>query len=515
MKAFSIALIGTLAVSAVPGVARAQLDSATIASWVHAHRLDAVRTLGRLASFPSIHDDTAGLAAARAFLQQALRRHGFTTRELIGTGVPAVFAERSAPGATTTLLLYCHYDGQPVDSTKWNTPPFVPTLFDSAGRRVGPVANLTSASALTDAARIYGRAAADDKGPIAALLTALDLLAAKGVHPSFNVKLFFEGEEESGSPGLASIVENPAYRDLLKADALIIFDGPRFQTDDPTIALGARGIVTANLTVYGAKVPLHSGHYGNWAVNPAMELSHLLASMVDESGHVLVAGFYDGRRPLSPAEQAALHALPNVGPRLKREFGIPRTYGDGMPLTELITYPSLNIRGLQSMYVGGGARTVVPDKATAALDFRLVPGISDSAVLARVRRHIEHEGYWVTTTEPTDADRAAHPKIARFVRVEGGYPSFRTAITLPAVVEVRRVMTIVGGHPPLVLPMMGGSVPLVIFERELGIPPFIVPLTNHDSNQHSPNENFRLREYFQAVGIIAGILADYGKGTTP
>ena len=488
----------------------AQLTPDQARRWVDAHRWEAVQQLATLAAFKAVASEPAGLAETRTYLRQRLEGHGFETRELLGTGVPAVFARKDAGSGRPTLLIYFHYDGQEVDASRWISDPFTPTVYDGAGTSLGDARTLPRDAELRDDFRAYGRAIADDRGPISAFLVALDLMEARGAGVSFNVKLFMEGEEESSSPGLASILGNPEYQQLLAADAVVIFDAPMFQSDDPTIFLGTRGIVTADLTVYGAKGPLHSGHYGNWAVNPAIELGKILASMYDDDGRVAVEGYYDDRTPLTAAEEEAIARLPQVEDDIQREFGIPVTYGGGRRLNELLTFPSLNVRGMQSMYVGGQARTVVPAEATAALDLRLVPGQNDDAALAKVRRHIEGLGYVVLDGPPSDADRALGKPLASLVRRPGGYPSYRTPLENAT---VQRLMGLVGeasGAPPVVLPTIGGSGPLVLFRDVLGLPPVGVATYNHDSNQHSPNENIRLGDYFRSIRIMAMVLAGFG-----
>jgi acetylornithine deacetylase/succinyl-diaminopimelate desuccinylase-like protein len=488
-----------------------QVDPEKVRTWVEANALAAVQQLGELAEMPAVASNPEGLTKTRRYLAERLGKYGFTTKELDGGTVPSLFAQRMVDPQAETLLLYFHYDGQEVDPSKWMNDPFTPTLYDPDYRKIAPVTSLSADLELTPEQRIVARAVSDDKGPIAAFLVALRFLEESGVQPAVNLKLFLDGDEESGSPGLRSILENAEYAKLLAADALIILDAPRYPTDDPTIYLGTRGIVTADLTIYGPSGPLHSGHYGNWAVNPAIELSRVIASMVDEDGRVLVQDYYKDRVPLTEDEKQALARLPNIDAELQREFGLTRVYGSGRRLHELITYPSLNVRGMQSMYVGEQARTVIPDRATAALDLRLVPNQTDEVMLARVRRHLERLGYYVINREPTKEERGRYAKIARFRRAGGGYPSFRTPIGNTAVQRTIRIVEEALGEPPVVLPTIGGSGPLVLFKEVLGIPPFGIAIYNHDCNQHSPNENIRLREYFQGVRLIAGLLGNYGR----
>lgn len=501
-----------IALLVAPPGARAQLAPEAARLWVERHGMEAVRQLGELAAIPSVASNPAGLTEARRWLAARLERYGFRTRELDGGHVPALYAERTVDPRARTLLLYFHYDGQEADASQWRTDPFLPTLFDAAGREIGPVVALPAGQRLDPDMRVYARAVADDKAPIAAFLAALALLEERRIRPAANLKLFLEGDEESSSPGMRRMLENPEYARLLEpAEAVIILDAPRFPTNPPTLYLGTRGIVTADLTVYGANRPLHSGHYGNWAVNPALELSRLLASMVDDDGRVLVEGYYNGRTPLTPLEEAALARLPQVDEEVRREFGIPRAYGGGRRLHELITYPSLNVRGLGAGYIGAQATTSIPDRATAALDLRLVPGQTDQAVLASVRAHLERLGYHVLDREPTPEERLAHPRLAQFRRRPGGYASFRTPMDHRAVQQAVRIVEQATGTTPVVLPTIGGSGPLVLFRDVLGLAPFGIAIYNYDCNQHAANENVRVREFLEGIRIIAALIANYGR----
>src|SRR4029077_612092 len=220
--------------------------------------------------------------------------------------------------------------------------------------------------------RVYARSSSDDKSPIVALLAAIDALRAKKIPLGVNLKVIFEGEEEAGSSSLRRTLE--LHKNLLGADLLITADGPVHQSGRPLVFFGNRGDVGIDVTVYGAVRALHSGHYGNWAPNPATELSRLLASMKDANGRVLIDGYYDDVAPLGEAEKKALAAMPQNDADLQRELGIAKPEGSGRKLVELLMEPSLNIRGLRSAYVAAQAQNVVPDTAEASLDARLVKG---------------------------------------------------------------------------------------------------------------------------------------------
>lgn len=336
-----------------------------------------------------------------------------------------------------------------------------------------------------------------------AMLSALDALNATGRKHQSNIKFFFEGEEEVGSPHLEQFARK--YKDLLAGDVWLICDGPVHQNRRQSLAFGVRGVTGADITIYGPRRELHSGHYGNWAPNPAMMLSRLLATMTDGEGRVMIDGFYDGIVPLTAREKEAINAAPQLDAQLKEELGILRADGNDGRLLDLINQPSLNIRGLESASVSTGARNVVPAQATASLDLRLVKGIDHKAQLARLIAHLKKQGYFVIQNEPTAAERRRYAKLAR-VKADGGYNAARTSMDLPICRDVIRAVEAVHG-PPVLLPTHGGSVPLWVFEEVLRTPLILVPTVNHDNNQHSHNENLRLQNLWDGIETMAALLA--------
>jgi len=272
------------------------------------------------------------------------------------------------------------------------------------------------------------------------------------------------------------------------------------------IVFGARGIVTLDITLYGPNHELHSGHYGNWAPNPAMALARLLASMKDDDGRVTIAHFYDGIEPLTAIEKQAIADAPDVDAELRRELWLGRTEGGGKKLVELLNYPSLNIRGMSSARTGAGASNVLPSSATASIDIRLVKGIPPETAAARVLDHIRAQGYTVVTDEPDAPTRMETPKLARVVVEKGGYPAMRTSMDLPVSQMVLRAAESASG-PVVKLPTMGGSVPLFMIDEQLHVPTITVPIANHDDNQHSFNENIRLRNLWDGIELMAALLA--------
>ena len=340
------------------------------------------------------------------------------------------------------------------------------------------------------------------------MLAALDALRASNLSPSVNLKFFFEGEEEAESKRLpAQLARN---RDLIASDGWIFCDGPVHQSRRMQVVYGARGVVALELTVYGPTRALHDGHYGNWAPNPAARLASLLASMRDPEGKVLIAGFSDGVRPIGEAERAAIARIPNVDDDLRKSLGLARTEAGNAPLPERVLLPALNIRGLQAGHVGELAANAIPTEARASIDLRLVPDQKLEAVQQAVERHLAAQGYAIVREEPDAATRLAQPRIAR-VRWGGGYPGVRIPLDAPLARAVAAVVTEAMGDAPVVhLPLLGGSLPLATIRDALGAPIVIVPIVNHDNNQHAANENLRLQNLWDGMQIFAALFTRVG-----
>ena len=326
---------------------------------------------------------------------------------------------------------------------------------------------------------------------------------ARQLKAKVNVKFFFEGEEERGSPHLAEILAR--HKALLASDLWVICDGPVHQSGRKQVVFGARGDVNMSLKVYGPRRPLHSGHYGNWAPNPALALARLLASMTDSTGRVRVAGFYDDVTPLSAAEKTALAQVPNLDETIRQELGFARSYGTGQSLVELLNQPSLNINGMQSANVGAQAANVIPTVASAVLDLRLVLGNDAQRQVQKVVRHIERQGYHVVAAEPTAAERTQYPLLVR-VNAEKGENAQRTRLDLPIARQVVAAVQTTTPDQIVQLPSMGGTLPLGVFERELGAHTVTVPVANYDNNQHAENENIRLGNLWDGIETMAAIM---------
>jgi acetylornithine deacetylase/succinyl-diaminopimelate desuccinylase-like protein len=363
--------------------------------------------------------------------------------------------------------------------------------------------DLAGASALDPEWRLYGRSASDDKAPIVMMLAALDALRALGARPTVNLKLLFEGEEEAGSPHLGAILA--AHRDLLAADTWILADGPVHQSRRMQVVFGARGVTGVEITVYGPARPLHSGHYGNWAPNPAALLVELLAGLRGPQGEIRIAGFEDDVRPLTDGERRAIAAMPPVEDDLRRELGLAWTERPGERLQDAIMRPAMNLRGLKAAQVGAQARNAISTEASASIDFRLVPDQTPQKVRALFEEQLEKNGYWVVHDEPSLETRRAHPKVVRLVWGDG-YPGARTDMDLPASRAVVRAVEEGTGAPVVRVPMLGGSIPIYLFQETFKVPVILVPTVNHDNNQHAAEENLRLQNLWDGIEVFAGLL---------
>ncbi|MCU0650174.1 MAG: M20/M25/M40 family metallo-hydrolase, partial [Gemmatimonadaceae bacterium] len=511
-----VAVAALLLATALPAAAQ-PVDP--LVTTVRAYRMSHAREiLERFAAFlalPNEANDSVNIRRNADFLMTELARRGIATRRLESPGAPpAVYGELRVPGAKRTVLLYAHYDGQPVRAIEWKTNAWQPVLLDGRledGAREHPLTD--GADPSRESWRLYARSASDDKAPIIAMLTALDALRDAKVPLTTNLKFFFEGEEEAGSSHLRAVLS--ANRGLLASDVLLFFDGPRHQSGAMQVVFGVRGSYGVSLTAYGPVRPLHSGHYGNWAPNPALRLARLIASMRDDDGTILIPGFYDDVRALSAAERAALATVPDVDAALREELLLGGTEAKGAALVERITRPALNVRGFASGGVGSAATNAVPTIARASIDFRLVPNQTPARIRQLVEAHARAQGWHVVgdTADVTPALRRQHDKILVADFAEGGYPAQRTALDEPIAREVVRVVQRAVGDSVALLPTLGGSLPLAIFAEVLKTPIITVPTVNYDNSQHAPNENVRLKEFWQSIEIVAVVMA--GMGVTP
>jgi acetylornithine deacetylase/succinyl-diaminopimelate desuccinylase-like protein len=455
-------------------------------------------------SIPNVASDSAGIWENAEYIRSQLSARGVESRLLTLQGAnPIVFGELRVPGATRTLGLYVHYDGQPADPANWTHEPWGPVLYTRSMEVGGePRPFPGSGESIDPEWRIYARSAGDDKAPIGAMLPVLEAFLEGGITPSSNLVFFFEGEEEGGSENLGAYLQT--YGKLIEdVDVWLLFDGPVHQSGRPLLSFGVRGVTGMEVTVYGPTRGLHSGHYGNWAPVPGQMLANLLASMKDDDGAVLVEGFYDTVEPLGEMETNALENLPPYDTELKRELGLARTEGAPMTLPQRLQLPSLTVRGLSSGGTGEYTRNVIPPTATAALGIRLVKGNDPDHMRELVEAHIRKQGYHIVRDDPDMATRLAHPRIAKVVG-ESGYPAARSPMDLPILQEVVAAARRAAGNDDVVLsPGSGGSLPLYLFTDVLQKPILMVPIANHDDLQHAPDENLRIWNLWYGIDLYA------------
>jgi acetylornithine deacetylase/succinyl-diaminopimelate desuccinylase-like protein len=501
-RLLSVALV----LSATVSTLSAQPDTRTaVARWVAANQKAIVAELLDLLSIPNVAADAPNIRRNAEHLRGMLQTRGFAAQLLETEGNPLVYGELHVPAATRTLLLYCHYDGQPVAPERWaQADPFNPVLRTGRLDQGAQEIDIPAVDRFEDDWRIYARSASDDKAPIVALLAALDALRASQLAPTSNIRVILDGEEEAGSPNLVPAIRT--HRDRLAADLMIILDGPGHSSGRPTVALGARGIATFDLTVFGPRSGVHSGNYGNFIPNPAQRLAGLLASMKGADGRITIDGFNDGIALFTAEDRAILDSVPDDAERMLRTFGIAAPSPAFPKLQEALQFPTLNVRGLVSAHVGAGARTIIPDQATAAIDMRLVKETPGEEMLDKVRAHIRKQGYHLVEGEPSDAERAKHPKLARMA-VRGTLTNaFRTPPSDPQARSVIVALERSFEAPPVVLRTLGGTVPIAPFIDALGFPALLVPTVNFDNNQHEENENLRLGHFLQSIEIVAVLL---------
>jgi acetylornithine deacetylase/succinyl-diaminopimelate desuccinylase-like protein len=502
--AFAVALVA--ATLARPAVAADSELIRKVDAYRRAHELAIVGELDALTRYRSVAADSLGIVAAAAHLEGLLKARGFDTAQLAVPGsMPAVYGSLAVKGAKRTVVYYAHYDGQPVTPSEWASDPFDPVMRSGPIRPGEPRIDWKHAHPPLDPEwRLYGRAVADDKTSIIAFLAAFDALRDMGRSPSVNIKVLWEGEEEAGSRHLAAILRGHAAR--LKSDLWIIGDGPVHQSRRRMVSFGARGVVGMEATVYGPLRALHDGHYGNWVPNPAAMAAELIAAMRAPDGHVLIPGFLDDVRPLTAAERSAVAALPPVEDQLRREFGIARAESpEG--LTASILRPALNVRGIRAGHIGAEAANAIPTDATVSIDFRLVPDQTPARVRQTVEAFLRAQGWTVVPQAPDTAMRRAHPRIVK-LEWEGGYPAFRSDMTTPAARAVIAAARDAAGGAVAVMPMMGGSVPLYMFDDVFHVPVIGLPVVNHDNNQHAANENIRLQNLWDGITTYAALMAD-------
>ncbi|MDZ7691646.1 MAG: M20/M25/M40 family metallo-hydrolase [Balneolaceae bacterium] len=492
----------------IPVLLNAQADvQQAVREYREANEAKIINNYLPLLRIPNVASDLPNIKRNADFIMDAFEQRNvemeLLTLDDAPGAPPVIYGELTSPKAERTLIIYVHYDGQPVDPQNWKHNPWEPTLYSGSMQQGGePIPFPEEGEPVNPDWRIYGRSAADDKAPIPTLLSTLDALQANNIPLTANLKFFFDGEEEIGSPHVQQYLQQ--YKDRLQGDLWLFCDGPKHQSGRPQVVFGVRGVTGMEVTVYGANRPLHSGHYGGWAPVPGQMLANLLASMKDASGKVLVENFYDSTAPITEADQKAFATMPDYSEQIKQDLGLSWTEFKGQPLIERLMYPTLTVRGLASGNVGDKARNIIPAIATATLGIRLAKGNQPEEMKDLLEAHIRKQGYHIEREEPNHQTKLEHSKVVKVIR-GGGYPAMRTPIDNQQAQQVVEAIHGVSEEQVILSPTMGGSLPLFHFTQVLNTPLVIVPIANHDNNQHAPNENIRIGNIWDGMEIYGSI----------
>jgi acetylornithine deacetylase/succinyl-diaminopimelate desuccinylase-like protein len=460
-----------------------------------------------LLKIPNVAGDIENIKKNADFLISAFEKRGASMDLLTlpdkPNVPPVIYGEINTPGAKRTLILYVHYDGQPADPKNWTHAPWEPTLYSASMENGGQAISFpTSSEPINPEWRIYGRSASDDKVPFPAILATLDALKESDIALTSNIKFFFDGEEEAGSPHVREFLER--YKNKFEGDLWVFLDGPKHQSGRPQVVFGVRGVTGMEVTVYGPSRALHSGHYGGWSPVPGQMLADLLASMKNETGEILIEGFNDSTAPVTEADREAFATLPDYDDQIREELGLSWTEFEDRSLIESFMYPTLTIRGLSSGNTGELARNVIPATATASIGIRLAKGNDPQKMQDKIEAHIREQGYHIVREDPDTETKLSHRKIAKITR-SGGYPAMRTSIDDPMAQQIVAAVERATSEEVILYPSYGGTLPIFHFEEVLQTPIVIVPIANHDNNQHASDENIRIGNIWYGMEVYSSI----------
>lgn len=503
-----LTIVTTAALICLSGTCLGAQESSSVPEKVRKYRLahenEILGEFTTLLSIPNLASDMPNIERNAQAITKALERRGVNVQLLREPGAPPiVYGRLSVPGVHPTIGIYAQYDGQPVDSPQWQSPPFSPVLRDSRGRTIG----WKTQNHYDPESRIYARSAGDDKAAIAASISALDALRFLNAPLSVNVKLLFDGEEESGSPHLAEILSKNS--DALGADIWLLCDGPLPPSRRMQVFFGNRGETDLEMTVYGPARQMHTGNYGNWAPNPIVLLTHLLDSMRDTDAKILIPGFYDDVRALTASERQVLASSSTSDEQLKHDFAIAAPEGNGASLAEQLLKPALNVRGIRAGYVGEQVNNTISSEAIAMIDFRLVPNQTEERVRQQVEEHIARQGFFIVHEAPDMATREAHARVVK-LKWKSDFEVYRIEMNNPPAQAVVKAIEKATGGPIVRAVSMGGTVPMYLLAGTSHTPVIGVPIANHDDNQHAADENLRLQNLWDAIEVYATILATVG-----
>ena len=472
-----------------------------------------IESINEFRKFLSLKNDANKKDELEPLIQwgiDSFENYGFKVEKLETPELPLLLASRIISKTAKTILIYLQFDGQPVDNSKWNQEnPYKAQLKIYDGEDYKPVdwsilETITTKNINDSDIRIFARSTSDAKGPVMMLLNAFKIMNRMDRKLNYNLKIIMDFEEELGSPNLTNAVKK--YSDKLTSDALLIYDGPEHPSNLPTLEFGARGISQITLTSYGPIVPQHSGHFGNYAPNPVFRMSEILNSMKDKNGRVIINSFYDGI-DIDEKTLKILKQVPDDELKMKDKMQFMTSDDVASSYQESIQYPSLNVRGIQSGWVGDEVRTIIPSECIAEIDVRLVLESDGNRLINLIKSHIENLGYVVLDRKPTKEERLKNNKIIT-MNSSISYDAYRTEIDSFIgewlITSLKKTFNV----EPVKIRTSGGSVPISPFVKILGIPAVSVPTVNKDNNQHSPNENIKISNYISGIQAYLGILLE-------
>lgn len=498
-KVLLICLFFALGISA-----KAQLNQEEIIRLSKAQLRTSLMEFREYLSIPNNSKVSADIQANVDWTKSALEKRGFKTQILISNGIPHVFGQGKMDPKKKTILVYMQIDGQPVDSSSWNQEsPYIPELMEEVDGVWEPLNWNFIDGMINDDWKIFARSSSDSKGPTMTFLSALDILEKQNIAPEVNLKFILDFQEEISSPELPKVVaEN---KKLFEADGILIMDGTRHFSNLPNLAFGARGIATITLRIFGAKNNLHSGQYGNFAPNPVFAASRLLSGMKDESGKVLIPGFYEGVK-FSESDLKAMAAVPESMEEIQKELGIATAEKVGNSYQEAMQFPSLNVRGIRAAWVEKEVRTIIPSEVIIEIDMRTVKETPAERQVELVKQYLIDQGYHLVNGEPTEEERAKFSKLASFDFRLGSQP-FRAEMDSDFGHWLESGMNLVFGDQYIKTRLTGGSQPMAPFINVLDIPAVSVRIPNPDNSIHAPNENIRIGNYLEGIQTCLGILS--------
>ncbi|WP_168797629.1 M20/M25/M40 family metallo-hydrolase [Neolewinella litorea] len=504
MKPLHILLFLSFALT-VPGAARCQsLTTDSIAALTDQALPAAVDELVDFLAIPNDGNYPEQVEANLAWCRKRFDELDFTVTRLETAGQPLLFAEKKVGSGLPIVLFYLQIDGQPVDTAAWDQP----NPYQAVWKRKEADGSYTTVQGpegdFDPELRLFARSASDSKGPATAFITALDVLQQRGIEPAYNVKVIMDFQEELGSDDLPAAVA--AHRDLFVADYLVIMDGTRHVSNEPTLTFGARGIATVTLRIFGPAYPLHSGQYGNFAPNPVFQAARLLAAMKDEGGRVLIPGFYNGVY-LSASDKAEMNKVPETREEIRKMVGIAQNESLGETYQEALQYPSLNVRGLRAGWTGKEVRTLIPDEVIVEIDMRLVPETPGERQVDLLRQFIAERGYHFVDSLPTEEERLTHSRLISFTSSLGSVP-FRTNLDTPIDHWLTDAVQRGLGREPVRMRTTGGSQPMGPFVNLLGLPAVSLRIPNPDNSIHAPNENLRLGNFREGIQECLAVLTE-------